>query len=321
MSNGQEGTMAAPQSQRWRDLAAKWLPTPAYLATRSVRRSVDRAWQWQWGLWQDLGSTYRAFWLKRVERRQAESVGAYKLREAPLLAQARAEHARRGPEPANPLVSVTIATWNRAQVLVERTLPTVFAQTYPHFEVVIVGDGCTDDTEARVAAIGDPRIRFENLAQRGTYPKDREHRHMVAGTYPINRALSLARGQWIAHLDDDDQWTPNHLERLLRHAQAHDCELVWSKSRVEREPGRWDVEGGADFALCNIPHSTAVFRSYLRLFEFDSQCWRLTIGCDRHVMRRMWACGVRPGFVDEVTMIAQLRPGTTRPFAMAEDRD
>ncbi|MDO8665381.1 MAG: glycosyltransferase, partial [Gemmatimonadales bacterium] len=63
-----------------------------------------------------------------------------------------------------------IATYNRGAVLCERTIPTVLAQTYPHFELLIVGDHCTDDTEERVKALKDPRIRFVNLPERGNYP-------------------------------------------------------------------------------------------------------------------------------------------------------
>lgn len=75
-----------------------------------------------------------------------------------------------------------IATCNRARILVERTIPSVLAQMYRIFEIVIVGDHRTDDMEERVRALGDPRITFENLPSRPEYPRCREYFWMTAGT-------------------------------------------------------------------------------------------------------------------------------------------
>src|SRR5262249_1151961 len=49
------------------------------------------------------------------------------------------------PLPAEPLVSVCVATYNRAGLLTERCLPSVLGQTYRRFELIVVGDGCTDE--------------------------------------------------------------------------------------------------------------------------------------------------------------------------------
>ena len=80
-----------------------------------------------------------------------------------------------------------------------------FAQTHTSIEVVVVGDRCDAATEAAVRSVDDPRVRFENLAERGRYPADPQFRWMVAGSTPMNRALDLARGDWIAPLDDQDR--------------------------------------------------------------------------------------------------------------------
>jgi hypothetical protein len=63
-----------------------------------------------------------------------------------------------------------------------------------------------------------------------------------------------------------------------------------------------------------------MFRSYLRCLRYDPQSWHLALGADRHLLRRMRLCGVRPGFLDRIVTIGALRPGTTRPWAQAEDR-
>ena len=54
-----------------------------------------------------------------------------------------------------PLVSIPIATYNRAGLLVDRCLRSLLDQDYTNLETIVVGDACTDDTETRVRAIGD----------------------------------------------------------------------------------------------------------------------------------------------------------------------
>src|ERR1700733_7793045 len=172
-----------------------------------------------------------------------------------------------------PLVSVTIATFNRAALLVERTIPTVQSQTYDNFELVIVGDGCTDETSDRLSAINDSRIRYYNLPARSAYPSEPHKRWQVAGSTPLNRALELARGEWIAHLDDDDMFEPDHIKSLLDHATRTSVELVYGNALVEEAPGQWTEltatelpNGRSPYGKAGVPHSSAFFRSYLRLF-------------------------------------------------------
>lgn len=216
-----------------------------------------------------------------------------------------------------PLISVVIPTYNRGKLLEERTLPSVFAQDYPNFEIVIVGDGCPDDTPERMARIKDPRLRFVNRKERGRYPKEPELRHLVAGVPPGNQAVQLARGSWLASMDDDTVWEPNHLSSLWEHACKTDAEFVFSKTAYEVSPGEWEIKG----QLQAIPVSSHIRRSYLRSFPYSMNSWRVRIGADRHMMRRMQACGVKMVMLDEVLARAPLRPGTTRLWAGAEDRE
>lgn len=117
-----------------------------------------------------------------------------------------------------PLVSVVIPTYNRAKILTERTIPSILRQTYQNFEVIIVGDHCKDNTPELIGEIYDKRIKFYNLPQRGKYPEDPEHRWLVAGVVPVNKAIELSSGEWIAPLDDDDEFSEDHIEILLKHA-------------------------------------------------------------------------------------------------------
>jgi len=211
-----------------------------------------------------------------------------------------------GPEP---LVSVLIPTWNRGALLAGRTLPTVLAQTYRRFEVVVVGDACTDDTEARLLALGDGRVRFVNLPERGRYPEDPLLRWMVAGTAPLNRALELAKGRWLAYIDDDDTWEPDHLESMLAHARATGAEFVYGAMEFQRSPSEWLRLGAWPPGTGRIPHSATLYRAYLRFLRYDLEAWRAGIGVDSLMWTRMAAAGVRFSFLDRVVAASPLRPG------------
>jgi cellulose synthase/poly-beta-1,6-N-acetylglucosamine synthase-like glycosyltransferase len=196
-----------------------------------------------------------------------------------------------------PLITVRIATYNRVETLLERTLPSVLAQTYPHFEVVVVGDHCTDDTAARLAALDDDRVRFHNLPYRADYPQDDRQRWMVAGTPGVNIGNDLARGDWIAPLDDDDTWTPDHLELLLDLALAGRYEVAYGLLR------RRNVRDGTEMDLYRYPPARAAFgfqgalmlRQLTPLFENDERSFVVNEPGDWNLCRRMLLAGVRFG--------------------------
>lgn len=98
------------------------------------------------------------------------------------------------------MISIVIPLWNKAPY-VRRCLDSVLAQTYGDFEAVVVDDGSTDDGPDQVAAIGDGRIRLIRQSNGGV-------------AVARNRGVAEARGEWVAFLDADDEWTPDHLATL-----------------------------------------------------------------------------------------------------------
>ena len=98
-----------------------------------------------------------------------------------------------------PLVSVIIPTFNRAK-LVPRAIKSILDQSYANFECIVVDDASTDDTKNVVNSIKDERI---------IYLRHQENRHVSATR---NTGINNARGEFIAFLDDDDEWTPDKLE-------------------------------------------------------------------------------------------------------------
>lgn len=101
-----------------------------------------------------------------------------------------------------PLVSVVIATYRRA-TLVPKAIRSALAQTIANLEVIVVDDASPDDTERVVSAIDDARIRYT--------------RHKLNRGLPASRntGMRLARGEFIAFLDDDDEWFPTKLEKQV----------------------------------------------------------------------------------------------------------
>jgi glycosyltransferase involved in cell wall biosynthesis len=103
-----------------------------------------------------------------------------------------------------PLVSVVIPTYDRAASL-RRALASVLEQTHEPLEVLVVGDCCPVVDEV-IAGIGDPRVRHWNLPAR----------RADGGAGPRNYALkTMARGELVAYLDDDNAWAADHLESLV----------------------------------------------------------------------------------------------------------
>jgi len=259
-------------------------------------------------LWAPIG-VYRAYGQYRRDRHFDGLVE----RDRARLAEQRAQFEKCYADAKEPLVSITTATYNRARLLVEQTLPSALAQTYPNIEIIIVGDHCTDETADLLARIKDPRIRFYNLPERPQYPRNPKKQWKISGYQAIALARDMARGLWIAHLDDDDVFTPDHIEKLLRCAQAGNYELVSGRSKKELRTGEW-VELGSLICkrdgVCQgfASHSTIFRRTYTKIFKGDG-CLQIDVAGDTYMWTRMINAGIRTGFVNDIVTLLPLRPG------------
>jgi hypothetical protein len=121
-----------------------------------------------------------------------------------------------------PLVSVIIPAY-QAAVRIRETLDSVFAQTYPNFEVVVVNDG-SPDTEALEQSIRSYGERLIYIRQENRGPSGAR-----------NTAIRAARGKYIACLDSDDIYLPEHLANLVPLLEKRGLDLVYSDSYHLRE--------------------------------------------------------------------------------------
>jgi glycosyltransferase involved in cell wall biosynthesis len=123
------------------------------------------------------------------------------------------------------LVSVIMATYNRSNVLAF-SIRSVLAQTFQDWELLVIGDCCTDDTEAVVASFQDPRIRYVNL------PKNYGNQYG-----PNNHGMELSKSRYFAFLNHDDLWWPDHLTTALSEIEASNADLVFTLGAVVHESG------------------------------------------------------------------------------------
>ena len=104
---------------------------------------------------------------------------------------------------ANAKVSVVIPTYNRANLL-PRAVNSVLAQTYQDYEIIIVDDCSSDNTQAVISNFDDSRIH------------SLRHERNKGASAARNTGIGYARGEYIAFLDDDDEWLPINLEDQVR---------------------------------------------------------------------------------------------------------
>lgn len=128
---------------------------------------------------------------------------------------------------AAPRISIIIPVYNRA-ALVGRALDSVFAQTYRDYEIIVVDDGSSDGSAELLESYGDRLITL---------------RQANAGAAAArNSGIAMARGEFIAFLDSDDEWCADKLRRQLEYYDAYpEVALVYT-DMVEVVDGRVESE-------------------------------------------------------------------------------
>ena len=107
------------------------------------------------------------------------------------------------------LVSIIIPMYNREKTI-KMAVESILEQTCQDFELIIVDDCSTDNTDEVVASIKDERIRYLKNERNSGAAVSR------------NRALREAKGRWIAFLDSDDLWMPEKLEKQISFMEKND---------------------------------------------------------------------------------------------------
>lgn len=220
---------------------------------------------------------------------------------------------QRGKPMKDPLVSILIPTYNRGTILKERALPSILRQTYSNFEVLLIDDGSTDDTKRIVDDLNDPRIKYLKISRDAYRYPNKSIYHWFAGPVEaLNSGLKLVSGTWIARIDDDDYWLPDHLENLLRFATENRFEFVSSDILIR------DSKGDRLVTAFDNPldptgigaTQTWLYRAELNFFKYNINCWRKKYFRvnDTDLQLRIWRAGVRIGYLRQVTAYIEPRP-------------
>lgn len=177
---------------------------------------------------------------------------------------------------ANPLVTVLLPVRNGSAHL-PAALESIFAQTFPDFELLVIDDGSTDGTPEILRAVQDQRLRVV------TNPQN------IGLVATLNRGLELARGEFVARQDHDDISLPERLQKQVEYLQAHPaCVLVGTDAT------QTDGRGRRMYRLLR-PHRADDIRWYLC---FDNAFIHSSVMFRREVVRQEFH-GYAPSFHSE----------------------
>ncbi|QRP70043.1 glycosyltransferase family 2 protein [Corynebacterium glucuronolyticum] len=200
-----------------------------------------------------------------------------------------------------PLVSVVIATSGRSELL-ETAICSVLCQTVQDFEIIVVDDGCLDNTEEVVDGFSDPRIRYFGLSeQRGI-------------SYARNFGGGKARGEFIAVMDDDDISLPNRFEDSIAAITRGLDGCVGGFITFHNEDGKvysWDdpfpdLQGA--FAQGGFAGHPTWFlrREVFQSFSYDES---FTSAVDNNIAMRMLVSGVRMTHMGKPAILRRVHEG------------
>jgi glycosyltransferase involved in cell wall biosynthesis len=201
------------------------------------------------------------------------------------------------PAVADPLVTAVTPTWGRHELLLNRAVPSVAMQDYPALEHVVVSDG--PDPALRAELADQPRswriehypgLRFEELPE---HPPAAQWGH-----YARLHGIDLAKGEYIACLDDDNSWHSYHVRLLVRALEESGADFAYPRMAVH---GRGEYVIGTDPpAEGQIDTSMIVHRREL----LDVATWRWYPGIktiDWDLVERWMAAGATWTHVNAVT--------------------
>ncbi len=194
-----------------------------------------------------------------------------------------------------PFFTVLMSTYNRAEMLTQ-TLETIFDQRFTDFELIVVNDGSTDGTRELIEGYGDKLTAIHQ-----------DNAYLGAAR---NHGLSVARGRYIAIMDDDDLWLPWTLQVYHDALVAHGCpaQMVGRMERFidPRQAAQWAEQ----------PMKATLYENYLVACDVDADIYSPTSVIRADVLRSIggWQTA-RVGCEDQDTW---LRMGERDGFVRIE---
>lgn len=130
------------------------------------------------------------------------------------------------------MISVVLTTYNRSKRL-KKAIQSVLNQSLPGWELIVVDDHSKDDTEKVVRSFDDPRIKYI-----------KKKKNFGCDTQPKNYGIIASRGEYIAFLDDDNEYRPDHLAVLLKAIESDEHIGVvygdrWLRCESPKDDPKW----------------------------------------------------------------------------------
>lgn len=208
------------------------------------------------------------------------------------------------------MVSIVCATYNRADVL-RVAIESVVAQSFQDWEMIVVGDHCTDHTSEVVASFEDSRVTFRNRTE--------NHGEQ---SVPNNEGVELACGQFIAYINHDDVWLPNHLADCITTLRSAPADLVFggytlvTPGRLAKHSSPTDIRNGQMIRM--PPASAWLFERSLvdRIGQWKS-AFDLYVPPSAEWLMRALDSGARVRGVACKTLV--IIPSAQRPGSYAEN--
>jgi glycosyltransferase involved in cell wall biosynthesis len=142
-----------------------------------------------------------------------------------------------------PYFSIVIPVYNKEK-FVAKTIESVLSQTFIDYEIIIVNDGSTDQSEAKISAFKDNRIQYYSKKNEGV---------AIARNFGIEKATA----DYICFLDADDYWHPTFLETMQRYSSELPEQKVFAaaieiETKNKTIPAHYSIPSTSDFEIVNF---------------------------------------------------------------------
>jgi glycosyltransferase involved in cell wall biosynthesis len=194
----------------------------------------------------------------------------------------------------SPLVTILVATFNRADLLAI-TLQSILLQDFQDYEVWVIGDGCTDHSAAVVAAIGDARFQWYNLPQ--------NHKSPYAA---YNEGFRRAKGQYVAYLEHDDLWLPNHLSTMLAALENQQVDVMRSMIVYYKSEDVVECKGRIFDRFVWFPANPSVSIHHRKVIDKGilwANPYEVGQGADSYFFQSLYDANLSFGFLKDITVV------------------
>lgn len=198
---------------------------------------------------------------------------------------------------AKPLISIIIPTYNRALKIIN-AVQSVLSQSYSKFELIVIDDGSTDQTETAVASVKDSRLNYFKIDRSGV-------------SKARNLGASMAEGSFLAFLDSDDIWHKDKLKKQVAFQLGNpqllisQTQEIWIRNNKRVNPKNKHAKPAGyifpeSLHLCTITPSSVIMAR--ELFESHGGFDENMVSCEDYDLWLRISAKYEVGLIDELLL-------------------